>query len=153
MAEVSQLLFDRLAQLSQDSGLDLTTRLSSPASYNQARPAAESDPGVYFIFCDLDDFGRLNKQHTHDYGDQVLAQKGELVKEVAAGFGVSLHRCFRRRHGDELIVLCPKASAPSLAQALNEADSGNEAPLSCGVGATENEAERAMKAHKASKKS
>lgn len=86
----------------------------------RALAAAEStgQPGAV-LFCDLDDFKRVNDSHGHACGDKVLAVIAERMAGVMRGSDSVI-----RLGGDEFIVVADALSGPeasALAQRLAEA--------------------------------
>lgn len=58
------------------------------------------------LFCDLDNFGQVNKQLTHDEGDRIIKEFGAILEETTLDEAVVLHN-----GGDEFILLLPGAGA------------------------------------------
>jgi diguanylate cyclase (GGDEF)-like protein len=58
------------------------------------------------LFCDLDNFGQVNKSYGHEIGDRVIREFAALAEARVEPFGVLLHD-----GGDELVVLCPGGGA------------------------------------------
>lgn len=77
------LLFDRLEQ----------------ALAEQARTSGE----VGVLFCDVDDFKRVNDRYGHDVGDRLLCEVAEYL--VAAARDTDT---VARIAGDEFVVICPR---------------------------------------------
>jgi diguanylate cyclase (GGDEF)-like protein len=59
---------------------------------------------VGLVFCDVDDFKRVNDRLGHDAGDRVLCEVGERLRSVCRrGDTVA------RLAGDEFVLVCPRA--------------------------------------------
>ncbi|HBA84128.1 MAG TPA: hypothetical protein DCZ95_08550 [Verrucomicrobia bacterium] len=64
------------------------------------------------LFCDLDNFGEVNKRFGQEEGNRVIKEFGALAEKAVTPFGILLHN-----GGDELVVLCPKGGALSAIRA------------------------------------
>ena len=73
--------------------------------------AQGKDPTLLFV--DLDDFGRLNKENGHPFGDRVLKTLGQRLKGFAQDLGGEVYRC----GGDEFALVFPHPR-PALLPAL-----------------------------------
>jgi diguanylate cyclase (GGDEF)-like protein len=72
-------------------------------------------PGNYtwsLIFLDLDNFGLVNKQHSHEAGDIVLRSAAERMQEVVGDAGIVF-----RRGGEEFVVVLRQAKDSALVMA------------------------------------
>ncbi|WP_233491275.1 sensor domain-containing diguanylate cyclase [Blastococcus sp. TBT05-19] len=74
-----------------------------------ARLADEGAPGCGLLFCDLDDFKRVNDVHGHGVGDRLLAEAAARLAEVAAP-----EHLVARFGGDEFVIFCPDADEEGL---------------------------------------
>ena len=88
------------------------------------------------LFCDLDDFGKVNKQFTQSGGDRVIKEFASCVESAAWRWGILLHN-----GGDEMVVLCPHGGAVTViraAYAVRDAVARHDfkvAPLTIGMSA------------------
>jgi diguanylate cyclase (GGDEF)-like protein len=90
----------------------LTTRLQETLDDPARRPAA-------LLFCDLDDFKRVNDTLGHDAGDELLSRVGERLRAA-----LRPDDTVARLGGDEFAVLlpaCPALEARSLADGVWQA--------------------------------
>ncbi len=72
---------------------------------------------IGIIFCDIDDFKKLNDEKGHEQGDLVLQQSGEIIRRILSGNGFGV-----RYGGEELIGLVTNATnTERLAEKLLEA--------------------------------
>lgn len=73
-----------------------------------ATVAMELDRGnrPAILFCDLDDFGEVNKKFGQREGDRVIKEFASCAESAASRFGILLHN-----GGDEMVVLCPHGGA------------------------------------------
>lgn len=55
---------------------------------------------IGIIFCDIDNFKKLNDEKGHEYGDYVLQKTGEIMRRILNGYGFAC-----RYGGEELIGL------------------------------------------------
>ena len=70
-----------------------------------------SQQEVGIIFCDLDNFKRINDTKGHEYGDVVLKKAGEIMRRELNGYG------FPARYGGEELVALITAPEHSLNRA------------------------------------
>ncbi|MFC4777262.1 GGDEF domain-containing protein [Paenibacillus sp. GCM10023252] len=99
------LLFDwvieRLVSTHQSSITDGLTGL-----YNRRHFSVKADQlmsrgkGMAVIFCDIDNFKKLNDTHGHHKADGVLKQVSEIIKEESTGIGAA------GRYGGEELLAC-----------------------------------------------
>ncbi|MFM4717831.1 ABC transporter substrate-binding protein [Aeromonas bivalvium] len=89
-----------ILQLAQRDPLTgLPNRLSLMNKLRQQ--IAQPSPGC-LLFCDLDDFKRINDSFGHSQGDAILCQLARRINDAIA------HQCFfARLAGDEFILLLP----------------------------------------------
>ena len=80
----------------------------------QLKAQVKSDSPGYLLFCDLDDFKRINDNFGHSQGDAILCQLANRLHDAIG------HQCyFARLAGDEFILLLPGYSC-SQAQDVTE---------------------------------
>lgn len=68
--------------------------------------AALAESTVSLAIIDLDHFKRINDEYSHDSGDEVLRQVGQLLSDSAEGTDMLLARL----GGEEFVQLCPGGS-------------------------------------------
>ena len=143
--------FERLANT------DTLTGVASRRALDLALPAAERDPHTRIVILDANDFGIVNKMCGHAAGDELLRRMARSITLSAERYGCGV-RVFRPG-GDEFVVLAPEVAAYLIRDAA-EADFGTVTPrsglyvsLSGTVGRTFAEADAALQARKAAKKS
>lgn len=90
-------LTDRLTKLPNRSALEV--HLSDALAR-----ADESQSRVAVIFCDIDDFKKINDEHGHPRGDAILVEVAGRFREIA---GESAY--VARFGGDEFVVVLPEA--------------------------------------------
>jgi len=99
-----------IAEVRSASLTDDKTRLGSAMSLRQH--ARFFNDGVsrfdVIMFGDLDDFKRLNEEHTHDAGDVAINEAGEVIHKVVEG----LNGMAFRQSGDEFIILIERNQIP-----------------------------------------
>ena len=112
------------SQFLEDSLTDALTGVGNRRRFEQAleteiNRARRGEGPLSAIMADVDHFKRINDEHGHGVGDQVLAELGKLLKsqtrstDVVARFG-----------GEEFVVLLPHTD---LAQATLKAEQFREA--------------------------
>ncbi|WP_346620973.1 GGDEF domain-containing protein [Blastococcus montanus] len=104
----------REARLHQQIRTDLLTGIANRgALFDALRGRLETPdaPGCGVLFCDLDDFKRVNDQYGHGVGDQLLAEAAARLVEVAGD-----EHLVARFGGDEFVILCPLGSEDELAR-------------------------------------
>ena len=93
--------------------------------------AQGKDPTLLFV--DLDDFGRLNKENGHPFGDRVLKTLGQRLKGFAQDLGGEVYRY----GGDEFALVFPhprQALLPALPSLLSPLEvEGKRVGFSVGV--------------------
>ncbi|MBV7470580.1 GGDEF domain-containing protein [Aeromonas sp. sif0611] len=68
----------------------------------QLKAQVKSDSPGCLLFCDLDDFKRINDNFGHSQGDALLCQLAQRINDA-----IGHHRFFARLAGDEFILLLP----------------------------------------------
>lgn len=107
-----------LAEAEHCAALDAVTRLPNRTTLLDRFPQAIAQARRHgtrlgLLFVDLDDFKRLNDDHGHGFGDEVLRQvAGRLVSAVREADTVT------RYGGDEFLILLAELSQPADAQAV-----------------------------------
>jgi diguanylate cyclase (GGDEF)-like protein len=97
------------------TGLPNRRHLFDQASAQLARAAREKSP-LSLLMLDIDHFKRLNDQHGHMLGDQVLIRLARLIEETVRGQDVPA-----RFGGEEFVILLPNTQlegAMALAEKL-----------------------------------
>ncbi|MFY0519340.1 GGDEF domain-containing protein [Lysinibacillus sp. UGB7] len=93
----SQLL-SMLRQASDNVITDALTGLYNRRwLYKKAEQLARQQE-IGIIFCDIDNFKKLNDEKGHEHGDLVLQQTGEIMRRVLNGYG------FASRYGGEELI-------------------------------------------------
>ncbi|RCW49368.1 GGDEF domain-containing protein [Paenibacillus prosopidis] len=124
-------VIERLMSTYQSSIMDGLTGL-----YNRRHFAAKaelllrSSKAIAVIFCDIDNFKKLNDTHGHHKADGVLKQVAEIIKEESSGIGAA------GRYGGEELVACistervkPELVAESIRRRVEQ-----ETPVTISVG-------------------
>lgn len=62
-------------------------------------------PG-YYIFCDMDDLGKLNKTLGHDVVNEYIREFGEWLAQNVRGARITGMAMESRKHGDEFLCWC-----------------------------------------------
>ena len=73
----------------------------------QIDAAEKEDRSVSIAVIDIDEFGRVNKEHGAGVGDSALAYTINFLKTIAESGGASLHKVMFRRGGDEFVIILP----------------------------------------------
>jgi diguanylate cyclase (GGDEF)-like protein len=114
------LLFERVVELLmtayRSSITDGLTNLYNRRYFTgQLERALRADKPVGVIFCDIDNFKRLNDTHGHHRADGVLKQVAAFIAEETAGVGLA-----GRYGGEELVafVTGPALTAGQAAEAI-----------------------------------
>jgi diguanylate cyclase (GGDEF)-like protein len=101
----------RLALTHAEARRDALTGLANKRAFDEClhmalRDAAVSDESISLILCDLDDFKKVNDEHGHSVGDEVLREVGRvLMRVIRAGEEVF------RAGGEEFAIVVKGASA------------------------------------------
>lgn len=124
-------VIERLISTYQSSIMDGLTGL-----YNRRHFAAKaelllrSNKAMAVIFCDIDNFKKLNDTHGHHKADGVLKQVAEIIKEESSGIGAA------GRYGGEELLACistervkPELVAESIRRRVEQ-----ETPVTISVG-------------------
>ncbi|WP_139997709.1 sensor domain-containing diguanylate cyclase [Paenibacillus paridis] len=94
-------VIDRLMQTYQSSIVDgLTGLYNRRHFYSKAQQLLQSSKSIAIIFCDIDNFKKLNDTHGHHKADGVLKQVAEIMKEESSGIGSA------GRYGGEELLSC-----------------------------------------------
>ncbi|MNZ70727.1 putative diguanylate cyclase YcdT [compost metagenome] len=101
------LLFDwvlgRLMTTYQSSITDGLTGLYNRRHFQlKAEQLLDNSKSMAIIFCDIDNFKKLNDTHGHHKADGVLKQVAEIMKEESSGIGSA------GRYGGEELLACLK---------------------------------------------
>lgn len=107
---------DRLVTTFHSSITDGLTSLYNRKHFQKKAESAMREQGqIAIIFCDIDNFKRLNDTHGHHKADGVLKQIAEILKEETAGIGAA-----GRYGGEELLALisAPGANAEKVAETI-----------------------------------
>lgn len=99
----------RFVEVQELAATDLRTGLRSALAFAEELPreisaARRHGRPLCMIQVDLDDFGQINKDHSHELGDTVLAEFGERIRATIRGGDTA----YRNSGGaDEFFVLLP----------------------------------------------
>lgn len=94
-------VIERLIYSYQSSIMDgLTGLYNRRHFYLKAEQLLQSSKPVAVLFCDIDNFKRLNDLHGHYKADGVLKQVAEIIKEESSGIGSA------GRYGGEELLSC-----------------------------------------------
>ncbi|MGZ4566830.1 MAG: diguanylate cyclase domain-containing protein [Blastococcus sp.] len=128
----------REEQLHHRAQTDLLTGIANRAAlFDALRRCLDvaGGPGCALLFCDLDQFKRVNDDHGHAVGDRLLTEVAERLVEVAGADGL-----VARFGGDEFVILCPQPDerelgtlARRLVTRVEAPFPGPEGPLHIGV--------------------
>lgn len=108
-AELSGLgvLLNKMAQRTAEIRDPLTMAFSRSFMFERINQLTEQPEATTVMFLDIDHFKKVNDNHGHDVGDQVLAGFVSRIKEALAE--LSDEAIFGRLSGEEFIVLVPSA--------------------------------------------
>ncbi|GGG86029.1 GGDEF domain-containing protein [Paenibacillus radicis (ex Gao et al. 2016)] len=96
-----QWVIERLMLTYQSSITDGLTGLYNRRHFNlKAEQLLSRSRGTAVIFCDIDNFKKLNDTQGHHKADGVLKQVSEIIKEESAGIGTA------GRYGGEELLAC-----------------------------------------------
>ncbi|MFB9327137.1 diguanylate cyclase [Paenibacillus aurantiacus] len=107
---------ERLVATFHSSITDGLTSLYNRKHFQKKADSAMREQGqIAIIFCDIDNFKRLNDTHGHHKADGVLKQIAEILKEETSGIGAA-----GRYGGEELLALIsePGANAEQVAETI-----------------------------------
>jgi diguanylate cyclase (GGDEF)-like protein len=106
IAARNELLVDRLAvEANQDPLTGLLNRRGFDQRFVIERARAERDgSSLAIVMLDIDHFKRVNDDHGHDTGDEVLCWLAQLLTEQARGIDL-----IGRAGGEEFFILLPRA--------------------------------------------
>ncbi len=94
-------VIDRLLSTYQSSIVDGLTGLYNRRHFNaKAESLLAKSKKAAVIFCDIDNFKKLNDTHGHHKADGVLKKVAEIIKEEASGIGAA------GRYGGEELLAC-----------------------------------------------
>ncbi|MFD0588147.1 GGDEF domain-containing protein [Paenibacillus sp. GCM10027627] len=94
-------VIERLMSTYQSSIVDGLTGLYNRRHFNlKAEGLLERSKGIAVIFCDIDNFKRLNDTQGHHKADGVLKRVAEIIKEESSGIGAA------GRYGGEELLAC-----------------------------------------------
>ncbi|MFF2482805.1 GGDEF domain-containing protein [Paenibacillus sp. NPDC058071] len=94
-------VIERLMSTYQSSITDGLTGLYNRRHFQlKAEQLLKRQRGTAVIFCDIDNFKKLNDTHGHHKADGVLKQVAEIMKEESAGIGAA------GRYGGEELLAC-----------------------------------------------
>lgn len=114
----AEFLFPKIRErrnvLERAADTDELTGLSSRAAFQKAKATAERDANIAFIVFDCNNFGRINKEMSFSFGDEILTVIADNIKRAAKAMR---GRAFRVG-GDEFVVLCEKSKAVFLRDAI-----------------------------------
>jgi len=94
-------VIERLMFTYQSSIMDgLTGLYNRRHFYSKAEQLLQRNKPMAIIFCDIDNFKKLNDTHGHHKADGVLKQVSEIIKEESSGIGSA------GRYGGEELLSC-----------------------------------------------
>jgi diguanylate cyclase (GGDEF)-like protein len=94
-------VIERLMFTYQSSIMDgLTGLYNRRHFYSRAEQLLQRNKPMAIIFCDIDNFKKLNDTHGHHKADGVLKQVSEIIKEESSGIGSA------GRYGGEELLSC-----------------------------------------------
>ncbi|OME78249.1 GGDEF domain-containing protein [Paenibacillus sp. FSL A5-0031] len=94
-------VIERLMFTYQSSIMDGLTGLYNRRHFSsKAEQLLQSNKPMAIIFCDIDNFKKLNDTHGHHKADGVLKQVSEIIKEESSGIGSA------GRYGGEELLSC-----------------------------------------------
>lgn len=111
-------VIERLLTTFQSSITDGLTSLYNRRHFNKKAEAMLREyKRIAIIFCDIDNFKRLNDTQGHHRADSVLKQVAEIIKEETAGIGAA-----GRYGGEELLALvaAPGIKPEDVAEAIRK---------------------------------
>ncbi|WP_176551074.1 GGDEF domain-containing protein [Bacillus sp. AFS040349] len=118
---ISQFLmfFERIIDLMQaasyTSVTDGLTGLFNRRFYTKQAELKAQAGYIGVIFCDIDNFKKLNDTQGHDMGDKILKQVANIAKELVKGIGIA-----GRYGGEEIVLLIenPKVDISEIAEKI-----------------------------------
>lgn len=134
--ETQRIRLESLASRDPLTGTDNRRAMEQELSL-AVESAARSGAEYSVVMLDLDYFKRINDQHGHEAGDQVLIAFADLVRRNTR----KLDRLFRFG-GEEFVLLLPGADAPALQRVTEQLRmriatelAGPGGPVTCSLGA------------------
>jgi diguanylate cyclase (GGDEF)-like protein len=132
---------ERLMSTYQSSIMDGLTGLYNRRHFaSKAEQLLRSNKAMAVIFCDIDNFKKLNDTQGHHKADVVLKQVAEIIKEESSGIGSA------GRYGGEELLACistervkPELVAESIRRRVEQ-----ETPVTISVGFSTSKESRAV---------
>lgn len=96
-------LYQKSQQIHQLTCYDLLTKLMNRNYFEQqaAQWPLRQQLSSYLLLLDIDDLKRINEQHGHDHGDEVLRQLAQLLQQQWPATAL-----MSRLNGDKFALLC-----------------------------------------------
>jgi len=147
-------LRERRIDAERRADTDALTGMANRAAFDRAQVSGSQDANMAFIIFDLNNFGKINKQCGHAFGDEVLRHYADVIGQAAKKFKC---RAFRLS-GDEFVILAPRRFAAVVRDAVENRSrefkfTGFAVSISGATGATLAGADSRLQARKAARKS
>jgi two-component system, cell cycle response regulator len=145
MALGRALVTERLRRAAETDGLTnvANRRTFDAAIARAAQSAVDTGEPYAVVLVDLDHFKRVNDEHGHQVGDDVLRATGAVLRQLCNGVGMPA-----RYGGEEFVVLLPGFDVPGAAEiaeqirvAVQHADTPVPVSASLGVAGVPSDAE------------